>query len=967
MGIERFFNQLKSEYNIVKEIMPNQKYKINTKNLFFDFNSIIHVVSQRVTTLVNEILVAYLSYSNNCGDNNHQDKLSLLGLKANEFKFPSKKSVEKQIIQEFKDFFNTDNLNLIIIENIVNFILNLLKTRFNDQIKLICISIDGVPSKAKMVEQVKRNFMGVFDSNIKKQILEKHKSKLNKNKTDCNIPFNKYQFLINKITWSKSNIKPGTSFMIRLAKKLKSNQFKMKTMEIFPNLKDTKIIISDHTEIHEAEKKIIDFINLEDNEVSDNLCIYSPDADMILLAMLIKQPFNNIYILRDDQQKSSKITNIIDNFYNLININKLKEDLFEYIKNKSNKSNLDITNVINDIIFIFTFFGDDFIHKLETYNVKNDIKLILDYYSKLLKTNNYLLEKNGSLMDINYDSFLKLIELMSEKEDDIIKRNWLMKTYANYHSLIKNLNKSLKRNPSKQFKSIDHNNLIEFLNKYNFTKDVQELEKRIKNLISKFLVVEVLPNKKSKYKNVDNLTLSNINRIDISHFINFYKRKYNNFDYSKLGDSSFKNYNYDIYYTLLEDAKTMNNEFKHLLFNLRNTINKNKFYNKLFNTSNNKLSNYQNNKLNKLQEIISDKLDNYIDEISINDFLDDIIVYYYTYNEMPEIKSLLKLNISYNNYRSENNTRYIHLIKFGDDLDDRYHSKNVRGMDNYEKEIYKYSRMLGEYKNKLNKYQKIELGDPSIDLEETKNNFYENFTGANKDLLMRNYIDGLVWIVDYYYNDITYHKWFYLYDKAPLLQDLYNFLKQSDRNIFTKSRDIINQSGLIATATNILTPLEQLLYVVPFDKEGELLSLFNDYNPKLKEKIIDVISRIRGDQEYSDLYPDIEKIAKTVFENDTNSEIDCRGAVFLNKCLLKVVHSSIMIKQDSFINLVRETIPVEEQNNYNIEPMSGGSKNHYFEKYNKYKKLFYMNGRTEDAKKYKYYKKMARKFNIVNL
>ena len=40
------------------------------------------------------------------------------------------------------------------------------------------MSIDGVPSKAKMVEQKKRRFMGEFESNIKKEIIEKYKNEL---------------------------------------------------------------------------------------------------------------------------------------------------------------------------------------------------------------------------------------------------------------------------------------------------------------------------------------------------------------------------------------------------------------------------------------------------------------------------------------------------------------------------------------------------------------------------------------------------------------------------------------------------------------------------------------------------------------------------------------------------------------------------------------------------------------------
>jgi len=50
------------------------------------------------------------------------------------------------------------------------------------------------------------------------------------------------------------------------------------------------------------------------------------------------------------------------------------------------------------------------------------------------------------------------------------------------------------------------------------------------------------------------------------------------------------------------------------------------------------------------------------------------------------------------------------------------------------------------------------------------------------------YIDGLQWLVDYYYNGITYHKWYYLGNKSPLLQDILAYLIEvDDENIFTNS------------------------------------------------------------------------------------------------------------------------------------------------------------------------------------
>ena len=44
-------------------------------------------------------------------------------------------------------------------------------------------------------------------------------------------------------------------------------------------------------------------INNSDNKVNDSICIFSPDADVILLALLANK-YSDCYIFRDDQQKT---------------------------------------------------------------------------------------------------------------------------------------------------------------------------------------------------------------------------------------------------------------------------------------------------------------------------------------------------------------------------------------------------------------------------------------------------------------------------------------------------------------------------------------------------------------------------------------------------------------------------------------------------------------------------------------
>ena len=73
---------------------------------------------------------------------------------------------------------------------------------------------------------------------------------------------------------------------------------------------------------------------------------------MILLALILKN--NNIKksIIRINSEKS----NLFDEpKLDIIDIDYLEFEIVKYLKNSTNKK-----NIINDIVFIFTFFGDDF-------------------------------------------------------------------------------------------------------------------------------------------------------------------------------------------------------------------------------------------------------------------------------------------------------------------------------------------------------------------------------------------------------------------------------------------------------------------------------------------------------------------------------------------------------------------------------------------------------------------------------
>lgn len=376
MGIEKFFNSIKQNYHIIYKL---NEQKLTNKNLFFDFNSIIHVISQYVIHDLNSILKSLINKE-------EPDKFLL-----------SYYQMHKQDPKKFSEYWSYDKVSDLIIEHIRRYLVLLIDSDFK-KVDLIYIALDGVPSLAKMLEQKKRRYNGFFYSKYKQEIINKFKLSENEKL------FNKL-----KISWSKMYISPGTHFMTLFEKKLKDFNL------------GKNVIISTSQEEGEAEFKIFRYI--KDNNI-DDVVIYSPDADVILLSLLLN--LNNIQILRYNQQESSSPNNFVNE---VIDVSKLYKTILEYY---------DDNNIIEDIVFIFTFFGNDFLPKIKSYNAKLDIELIIELYKNYFNENKkYLIENSKNLNLENFKLFLK--ELL-KYEKMILNRNKLIHDYINYMNLIYNIN-----------------------------------------------------------------------------------------------------------------------------------------------------------------------------------------------------------------------------------------------------------------------------------------------------------------------------------------------------------------------------------------------------------------------------------------------------------------------------------------------------------------------------------------------
>lgn len=389
MGIERFFNSLKKLYGhkIISKVSSNTYLPQNC--LYIDFNSIIHNVSQIISSsiiylyhihLINLIYPDILKLHH---DNikNHIIKISTNNsfiLSAN-LQLPDRSDDELynvsinfnalNIEQIDSSFFQIimldDNLDKLIINKVIEHVENL--SKMFPQLKELYAAIDGVPLYAKMVEQKNRRMIGHLIELSREKLLEFYKDELNINPTiyengpKDDIYYNHYQFEIQskKLRFNKNKISPGTKFMSNLQNELNgyfgNNKFKF------------KFILDPYENPGEGEKKIVFKII---KTQSENIVTYSPDADVILL-MLIESNKANINIMRYDQQ--SRDTELID-------INELKTIIIKYMKYDRYSDDIKYRALI-DIVMLFAILGNDFIPKIV--NTNKDIQHIIDAYSKL--------------------------------------------------------------------------------------------------------------------------------------------------------------------------------------------------------------------------------------------------------------------------------------------------------------------------------------------------------------------------------------------------------------------------------------------------------------------------------------------------------------------------------------------------------------------------------------------------------
>ena len=486
MGIEGIFNSLMKN-NVIKTadgIITGIEKKLDCNYLYIDFTSILYSISNSIDNDIGYLLYSIIS--------NKLDKKAILIAKKWDFK------LKNATIETYKNFFISHTIeHMIELEVEVYLLFILTKLVKNDDINIIYIGMDGIPQMSKIIEQKKRRYMGTIVSDLKKTISINYfdNEKLPKI-SQMRALYEKY-----KVYCDRNKFLASSDFMNNIGILLNSKKINDLVKKIC--LKLTDYIVSDTNIGGEGEKKIMEHILA--NKYEGNTVIFSPDGDLIVLGIIASNIINNtkfnLSILRYNQQS---------NEFDTINIDTLNTNMFEYINKlcylKNNKKVvLDKNNVGFDIAILITLFGNDFIPKLESINVKNDINILFDYYCEII-TDNYttnpyfvIIDKTYKLNNIN---LFKLFEKISRVETRLLQSSYLT-NLSNY--------KFIKSVFSSDILADSLLNYIEYANEvYKYLKAMKrtEIAKIIENkrgiiFMKQFICLE--SNKKENFKYIDKM------------------------------------------------------------------------------------------------------------------------------------------------------------------------------------------------------------------------------------------------------------------------------------------------------------------------------------------------------------------------------------------------------------------------------------------------------------------------------
>lgn len=260
--------------------------------------------------------------------------------------------------------------------------------------KLLYLAIDGVAGMCKQSQQRKRRYKNAQNRNIN--------------------------------SFDTCNISAGTPWMARLCDYLA----KWITEQKKTRLANIQVIYSDMYVPGEGEHKLIRYLATHAKNKT-SYCVYSPDADLIMLCMCLST--GRGYILRENIYDDVIGTHI------LVDCNKLKQCVTNTLvavrpsdeantkriklTNNSEHKALDTNRVIRDYVLFLMLVGNDFLPNMYCLEIGNDgIETLQDCYVDAANKIGHLVNEIGL---ISRDAFCELFKQLASCEVMLITKKFL--------------------------------------------------------------------------------------------------------------------------------------------------------------------------------------------------------------------------------------------------------------------------------------------------------------------------------------------------------------------------------------------------------------------------------------------------------------------------------------------------------------------------------------------------------------
>ncbi|KAK2079216.1 hypothetical protein QBZ16_002907 [Prototheca wickerhamii] len=307
--------------------------------------------------------------------------------------------------------------------------------------RLLYMAIDGVAPRAKMNQQRSRRFKAAKDAEEKRA--EEARVRADLERQGIRLPAQDGEA---HSAFDSNTITPGTPFMHRLSVALQ--YYVHQRLNADPGWRGVEVLLSDANAPGEGEHKVMSFIRQQRLAPGYNPntrhCMYGLDADLIMLALATHEP--RFAILREvvtapepprggrngrgpapsapaaPEPAPSSDSSAPKKPYQFAMINVLREYLVLELSVPT-PFHLDRERLFDDFVFMCFFVGNDFLPHMPTLEIREGaIDLLMRTYMDLLPTLGHLVE--GA--EVRLDRVERFIQQVGKAEEAIFQRRMRM-------------------------------------------------------------------------------------------------------------------------------------------------------------------------------------------------------------------------------------------------------------------------------------------------------------------------------------------------------------------------------------------------------------------------------------------------------------------------------------------------------------------------------------------------------------